>query len=79
MSNIAGRVLPTVSPEGGPQQIGEIKDYLQFSVVKYRDKMENYKCEKIRVMEVFFWMPIVKKMKFFLCQLPGLRRMHCEG
>ena len=33
--NIAGRALPTVSPEGGPQQIGEIKDYLQFSVVKY--------------------------------------------
>ena len=28
LSNIAGRVLPTVSPEGGPQQIGEIKDYL---------------------------------------------------
>ena len=26
--NIAGRVLPTVSPEGGPQQMGEIKDYL---------------------------------------------------
>ena len=26
--NIAGRVLPTVSPEGGPQQMGEIKEYL---------------------------------------------------
>ena len=31
--NIAGRVMPTVSPEGRPQQIGEIKDYLQFFVV----------------------------------------------
>ena len=39
--NIVGRVLPTVSPEGGPQQIGEIKDYLQFSVIKSWRKMEN--------------------------------------
>ena len=41
MSNIAGRVLPTVSPEGGPQQIGEIKDYLQFFVVISWGKLEN--------------------------------------
>ena len=45
--NIAGRVLPTVSPEVGPQQIGEIKDYLQFFVVviSWR-KLENKKGEK---------------------------------
>ena len=41
MSNIAGRVLPTVSPEGGPQQIGEIKDYLWFFVVISWRKLQN--------------------------------------
>ena len=41
MSNIAGWVLPTVSPEGGPQQIGEIKDQLWFFVVIGWRKLED--------------------------------------